>query len=522
MKNTKHLFGLFAVLLLVASSCSGLLEEEPTTFYDEETIFSTEEGVETAVNGVYAAFSAGGYHGTAWHNILAPTSGKFFSTQVANRDATGLNTIPNNPNLDDFWSQAFATINVANTVINNLENTDLDSLTLPNKNVALGESYFLRAVTYFDLVRLFGGVPMRTVPTDLEGIHMGRSTKAEIYELLMADFEKAKSMLPAPGSEQMGRPNKLAANMYMAKVFMTLAGEDGGDDALWTKAYDEAIAVFNAQYYSLTPTYAELFFPDNENTSEAIFELQYGHTGGARNADLVRLFTPSNSLLAPANTVTFGRLRPNKETFDQHLEQYPDDPRINATFIYDSYEKVDGGTQKVYPLKNTGNQGFPLVRKWLDPTYNGTTTSRNYILLRYADLLLMLAEIENELTGPDNAYQYVNQVLERARDIDGDGISDSVEPADWTALSQDDFRDRILRERQYELLSEGHEWFDTRRRGYEYFLQEVVELHNAHPTFDPSSDFVYPISVKNMLLPIPLTEISGNQLISPGDQNPGY
>ena len=507
------------LFLVLATSCSGLLEESPETFYSEATIFSTEEGVETAINGLYDAFGSVDYYGTAWHAMVLPVSGKFFSSQIANRDATGLNTTPSNTWVGRVWAQAYKTINRANIVIQNLENTTLE---LENRERALGDAYLLRAVAYFDLVRLFGGVPLRILPTELEDIHLSRSTKATIYDQVIADFELAKRNLPEAGDQILGRPSRLAANVYLAKVYMTLAGEDGGDPSFWSKAYEEAIVVFNSQAYQLTPTFAELFVLENENTVESIFEIQYGHTGGVRNADLVRFYTPSKSTFAPSNAPTFGRIRPNKETYDDHLNQYPDDPRIGATFIAGQYDKATGGVQKIYPEKNNGNQGFAVISKWFDSSYNGTTTARNYILLRYADVLLMLAEIENELNGPDNAYQYVNQVLARARDIDGDGVGDAVEPADWDAMSKDEFRTRIMRERRYELLSEGQEWFDTRRRGYNYFIAEVVEPHNAHPAFDPTTDFIYPSVEKNMLLPIPLTEISGNQMVSVEDQNPGY
>lgn len=518
MKNNFQILAIF-LLLFILTSCGDILEEDPQTFYNEEAVFGTEAGVESAVNGLYSSFTHYDYYGAAWHNLLMPTSGKFFSTQRANVDATSLNTTPSNVNLRQLWAQAFKTINVANTIIDNLENTDLE---LNNKEVSLGNAYFIRAATYFDLVRLFGGVPLKTKGATLEDIHQPRAGRSEILDLITADLELAKNLLPEPDEERLGYPNRLVASVYLAKLYMTLAGEDGGDAGLWAKAYEEAIVVYNSQYYQLTPTYAELFDLENENTTESIFELQYGHTGGTRNSDIARLYTPSNSIFVPANVTTFGRIRPNKETFDAHLEQYSDDPRIAATFVFDNYDKNDGGTQNIYPTNNTGNQGFAIIRKWIDPTYNGTTTAKNYILIRYADVLLMLAEIENEISGPDAAYGYVNQVLARARDIDGDGISDTVEPSEWSAMSQETFRERIIKERQYELLSEGHTWFDTRRRGYEYFLKEVVENHNNHPTQDPDTDFVYPVSVKNMLLPIPLAEISGNQQIGPGDQNPGY
>ena len=512
--NIQSYIILFALITIIFS-CKNTLEEDPETFFSEASVFSTEAGVETAVNGLYATFSGPQYYGSSWTTFMLPVSGVFFSSQNANRDATGLNTTSSNPLLRNIWSKAYETINTANIIINNLENTTLE---LDNKEAALGNAYFIRGVTYFDLVRMFSGVPIRLEPVTDETIHAPKSSAQEVYNLLIADLEKAKTMLPERGLNINGRPANLAANVYLAKVYMTLAG--AGDNTAWTKAQTEISPVIGA--YSLTPTYAELFMPQNENTVESIFELQYDHTGGTRNSDNIRNFTPSKSIYAAANVTTFGRIRPNKEIFDNHIATYPDDPRIATTFLFDTYEKIDGGNQKIYPEKTNGNQGFAIIRKWFDPTYNGVTTARNYFMLRYADVLLMSAEIENEINGPDNAYQYVNEVLARARDIDGDGISDSVEPADWSGMTQEDFRSSIMQERIFELLSEGQEWFDTRRRGYQFLLDNVITPHNSHSTFDSTTDFVYPTDEKNMLLPIPLSEISGNQLITNEDQNPGY
>ncbi|GJM33946.1 MAG: membrane protein [Saprospiraceae bacterium] len=519
MKSNKQFFFFLLGILFLHAACSGLLDEDPQTFYNEDQIFSSEDGIESAVNGMYSQFSSGGYYGSAWHSFIAPVSGKFWSSQGASTDATSLNTTPSNTWLVRLWPDMYSTINTANVIIKNMEETEG---TFSNRETALGQAYFIRALTYFDLVRLFGGVPIRTTPTTADDLHIPRSSKAAIYDLVIADLERAKSLLPEPGTYRLERPTPFTASAYLAKVYMTLAGEDASNASLWQNAYAEAFNVYQNGPYALTATFAALFEPGNENTVESIYEIQYGHTGGIRNSDMIRLYTPSNSTFVPENVVTFGRIRPNKEVFDTHISRYPDDPRIDATFIYGSYEKSGGGNQKIYPENTTGNNGYTAIRKWLDPTFNGITTSRNFIHFRYADLLLMLAEIENELNGPDQAYQYVNQVLARARDTDGDGQSDTEQPADWSGLSKDEFRTSILKERQFELLAEGHEWFDTRRRGYAYFLEEVVEPHNNHPTFDSGKDFIYPESEKNMLLPIPLVEISGNQAITPADQNPGY
>lgn len=497
-------------------SCSDELEKEPETNYAESQVFTTEEGVETAINGIYLAMSSGAYHGSAFHGLVAPVSGKFYSQQGSSEDATRLETSPSNIWLVRMWPQMYSAINNANILIANLEGQNQG---LSNKETALGNAYFARAVVYFDLVRFFGAVPLRTTPVNDDELYLPRTPVDEVYAQIINDFKKAEELLPENSAYE-GRPKKYAANAFLAKVYLTRASGPDGDPSFYSMAKEEALKVVGK--YSLVPTYAELLDIDNENTSESIFELQYGHTGAIRNSEAARSYTPSNSAYVPGTIRTFGRYKPNKETYSNHAAQYPGDPRIDATFIYNSYPLSSGGEEEVYPIQVNGNDGFPYIRKYLDPTYNGTTTKRNFLKLRYADVLLMLAEIENELTGPGNAYQYVNQVLARARNTEN---GEADEPADWSGLTQDEFRKRILKERQYEMLGEGHEWFDTRRNGYDYLLNEVILLHNnfidsLSNEYPRLRDYIYPDDPKNMLLPIPFNEISRNPEIN--EQNPGY
>lgn len=511
MKNILYLFTTLLCFTII-TSCEDSLLEEPTTQFSSASVFTTEEGVEAAVNGLYASFADPAYHGTSIHTLIMPISGKFYSNQGASEDATSLNCLPNNTWIERLWPQMYTTVNVANEIIVNLETS---SLALNNKDVALGQAYFIRAATYFDLVRWFGDVPMPLAPSTSVNLNLPRTDKALVYEQIIADFELAKQLLPDFGEYRVERPVKWAAYAYLGKVYMTQASESN-DQAVWQQAFTELNEVVGK--YSLNTTYEEIFDLANENSPESIFEIQYGQNGAVRNSDVIRTYTPQNSNLVASNVVTFGRVRPNKEVYDQHLNQYPGDPRIDGTFIFDEFTRSNGTIRTIYPQRVNGNDGFTVLRKYLDPDYNGTTTNRNFIKLRYADVLLMLAEVENELNGPGNAYQYVNEVLARARTTASGTVA---EPADWSGLSQDDFRTRIMRERQYELLGEGHIWFDTRRRGLQYFLEEVVNTHNNFSNLG-NSDFTYPTDPKNLLLPIPLSEINGNQSISQSDQNPGY
>lgn len=555
MKNKIKVIGLIIAFSIVSFSCEDVLTDEPQNKFTELQVFSSEEGVETAVNGIYSQFQGYDYYGARMRLLLWPHSGKYHSKQGANDDANRLNVLNTNINLDKLWRGMWQTINQANIVIKNTEGNGLD-----NEASSLGQAYFLRAHTYFDLARIFEEVPIRLTPTTADDIHIAKSTKEEVYNQVIADFIKAAELLPDRGEYIDGRPLKYAANAYLAKVYIYLAGQNDAtiqhsgfnpitEDEItvtsitdfWEEANDELDFVLNNGGYSLTTTFGELWEQDSRNTSESIFELQYGHTGAVRTNDIIRDVLLNNSPYAPLGSTLFGRIRPNKEMFNDHIKQYSGqtfsgdfipagnasaiitlddnvaDPRINVTYEYNNYTKQNNGANvNLYPRINKGNNSYAHLIKYKDQTYDGTTTIKNIILLRYAEVLLLKAEVENELNGPSAAIPYVNQVLARARTTNS---GTTTQPADWdasTVPTQEDFRERIMKEREFELNGEGHEWFDMRRRGLGRF-QEQIDHHNAAVAFygsENNKDFIFENIENEMVIPIPLAEISGNNLIN--------
>ena len=556
MKNTNKIIALLLITAVFFTSCDDQLVDIPENAFSEIQVFSTEEGVETAVNGMYAQLQGYDYYGARMRLLLWPHSGKYQSKQGANSDANKLDVTNTNINLDKLWRGMWQTINQINTVIINVDGNDLD-----NEATSLGQAHFLRAVAYFDLVRMFEEVPIRLVPTTKDDIHIAKSTKEQLYNLIIEDLKKAANLLPDRGEYIDGRPLKYAANAYLAKVYITLAGSNGATSNFpdfnsvteseittanitdfWEEAKKELDYVINNGGYSLVSTFADLWKQDSRNTSESIFELQYGHTGAVRTNDIMRDVLPTGSEFGPKGAKLFGRIRPNKEMFSDHVIQYSGDdytgsnfisagkgsdiitldeavadPRINETFIFNSYIKTNNGKPaNIFPRLNKGNNAYTQLKKYKDLTYDGTTTINNHIMLRYADILLLRAEVENELTGPSSAYAYVNEVLSRARTTSS---GTTTQPADWDATnvpSQDDFRERVMKEREYELNGEGHEWFDMRRHGLGRF-QEQIDHHNAAVVFYKSSgnkDFIFNNVETEDKFPIPLAEISGNNLIS--------
>lgn len=514
----------FLCLLLLAhcmTSCKKeFLEEKPFSFISSDALYSTDAGLEAAVNGCYGIMADYGGFGAGYLTWMTVGSGGYYTTQGPNSDMNTLTHGPSNLWLvnNSPWDAFFSAVKVANDII---AKAPLGKASDQAKTKAIGEAHFMRAMLYFNLVRMFGGVPLRTLPPTQDDVHLPRSTSQEVYALVIADLEKAKTMMTA--TPVVGRPSKWAAVALLGKVYLTMAGNaTSTQSTFWAKAKTELMEVVNSGAYSLHPTFGGLFSAAAENTRESIVEIQYTISGGP-NGQFCNFFSPNGSTLTPlATNGPFGRNRVNKDIFDRHRAQYPGDPRIDVSYVYGSFSRNAGGSTNVYPTVNNASQGWPYIKKYVDPAYVATFSNRNFIYLRYADVLLMLAEVENEINGPAGAYVYVNQVLSRAR---SSVTPASVIPVDWSGMNQDQFRDRILRERRYELIGECHLWHDVRRRGVDY-LKAFFTEHNTHATFNRTADKTYPIddlSVnKLLLLPIPEKEINANNQIGPEDQNPGY
>jgi len=517
MRTFKTIAAIISLTVLIASCKKEFLEEKPYSFVSSEALYNSDAGLEAAINGCYAIMADFGGYGAGYLTWMTVGSGGYYTTQGPNSDMNTLTYGPSNLWLTNNspWDNFYSAIKVANDIIAKAPSGTASDAA---KTKIIGEAHFLRGMLYFNLVRMFGGVPLRLLPPTQDDINMARSTKEEVFAQVIADLEKAKTMMTATPS--IGRPSKFAATALLGKVYIHMAGNDPASPN-WAKAKTELLDVVTNGGYVLQPTFGSLFAHNNENTKESIIEIQYSISSGP-NGQFTNYFAPSQTTLTPkAANGPFGRNRPNKDIFDRHRTQYPGDPRIDVSYVHSSVTLLTGAAQTIYP-NNTTNRGWPYIKKYIDPDYVATYSNRNFIYLRYADVLLSLAEAENEINGPANAYQYVNMVLSRAR---SSVTPAAATPANWAGMTQAQFRDRIMRERRYELIGECHLYYDVRRRGAAAFKAFLLE-HNTHPTFNPSFDKTYPTddnSVNKLLLmPIPEKEINTNTLINPSDQNPGY
>ncbi len=480
---------LFTVGLLMPSCSKDFLVEQPEYTVDASKVFSTEERAELAYQGVLSNLENGFWSNQGYHQLISAAGG-FYYRPGSGHIAEYNNFIfkDSQPWPNNVWNDNYNVIFGLNVIINYFDDNfdNLEELSSGYKNV-VGKAYFLRAYQYFKLVRLWGDIPMPLKPA--VGItHTPLSKESDVYAQVIKDFEQAKLLLPSgTGPNIYKGPIKEAADAFLAKVYATEAGWLNKPE-LWEKAKIHADLVINSNEYMLLSDLKKLHSTEGRNSEEAIFEIQANPETNLSN--LSQAFTPGGYV---AN-IWGGFIRVQPWLWYQQVGDnlYSDntrdlvsnkiiairdhDPRVDITYIDSSYVHADGRTISVYPKAKWASGAYLYSAKYIDKNLTSSASRNNWKVLRYADILLLRAEIENELNGPATAYQYVNKVLERARS-NGKGIY----PLNWNTsnvATKDDFRKKIAWERIYELNAEGHEFFEARRRGKDFLVNNFISVHN--------------------------------------------
>ena len=506
MKNYKFTFLIIVGLLF--TSCN--LEEEPP-FLANENVYSSASNATSALFGIYEAMVQYEYYGNEFLFLTNVNSGLMVTRRTGNRNNNSYNSTLSSLNptsglvaIENSWIGIYETIGRTNDAISSA--TVFDNPSTSDEliiNDVIGQAYFVRAFNYFNLVRLWGEIPLRVTPTTTETIHLAKSPIKEVYAQIIEDVKRAQQLMN--GAVASGTPKPQAADMLLSKVYMTLAtaSSDAQDSSLnyWQLAHDEAIKAYGA--YSLNDSYDNLFLGTNgNNTEESIFELQ--SVVGA-TLDHTRAFTPNWYTKA----ATFGWFKVNIENYDLHAATYPNDPRLATTYVSTWTRGNNGSTERSYPTnkaRSSFGNSFPYFFKLGSRDTNNAVreTNKNFKIYRYADLLLMLSEISNELQNGQEI-TYVSEVLDRV------GLTPHV----GYFGGQDSFRTAIMREYQFELLGEGHDWFNNRRRGYNYFLNTIINPHNTAASFKASVDVVHATDETIVMsIPMAVAEINANDEIS--------
>jgi len=535
---SKYFMPFVAVLSLFSlSSCKKALEETPYSFYSPENFYKNESDAKAAINGVYSELYTYDLYLQPYWNITI-----LDDDHVSGADWFLGTTGAGNPQAyfgwDRPWVGCYAIIARASTVIENV--AKIENMNADTKKRIIGEAYFLRGWAYFQLVQLYGGVPIRTaaLSADNPETNVPRASLKDSYAQVISDFKAAEAMLFPLGdtrSGEVGRVNQGVAKAFLAKTYLTMAsgalpnaslqvrgGMDNGvytyaktvvaglegldSKAYYTLARDKAQEVINSNLYALTPDWKTLWSKAGRNNKEQMWELQ-SLAGTAFMNNLAVYFSARSTFGVGAVWMT-----------NNHYNDYEDaDKRV-----------LDGVTHNYTTLQGT-NIFYPFAQAALYKTVNGvnynntntTTAERAYIikysdvndpnvalsdaffpLMRFSEVILMVAEAENEINGPGtNAYAALNTIRSR--------VNASAASA---GMSQEQFRSFVLAERAREFALEGVRRFDLMRWGI--YLQVMNKITTGQNSISKIR------SLKNMLLPLPLNELNSNTAIK--GNNPGW
>ena len=497
MKN-KILIGTLALCFIQFSCKDDLLVTTDPTRIGTDLFYKNETQFNQALSGVYGQLQ--GITNSAYIFQEFPSDNTTLDFNPLDRggaagwEAFEFSTVnQGNGEISNVWNQYYSALYNTNYTLEKLATSTLDPAV---KGPIEGQLKFLRGYFYFNLVQYFGDVVLvtSTLASPNQAFDLVRSPQADVWAQVEKDLKEAAALLPAtyPAS-QMGRVTKGAALSLLGKAQLT------------QKKYTDAVATLKqVTGYSLNPVYADNFNPAKKNGPESIFEVQYqGGNDLGEWSNFAYVFAPrlsAGAVTGYANTNPSGR---NIPTNDLIAAYEPGDLRKDAS-LKTSYTL--NGT--VVPI--------PYIIKF---THAHTITGRtddNWPVLRYADVLLMLAEAINEQSGPTaEAFGYLNQVRTRA------GLKE------LTGLDKAGFKTAVLQERRVELAFENQRWFDLRRTKTPAELTAFMNAYGARekakPTVDRGGiafnalDYVY--SDYEYFLPIPAPQILINSKLS---QNPGY
>lgn len=468
---------IIAVFGLIFQSCNDFLEKNPETNLSENSFYKTAADFTAAVNGTYSSLQD--YIGD-WYvfaEIPSDNTRNQLSGSVTSQDEFDKFYIDTqNSYILSFWTRAYNVIHRANTVLGRIDGINMDS--------SLAERYkleckFIRALMYFNLVRVYGDVPLVLKEISIsESYNILRESKDNVYNQIISDLKEAAQGLPASYSaSESGRATKFAAKALLGDVYMTLHRYSDAESIL-------AEVINSGQYALLENTagslnidgYKAVFSPTNHNSKEGIFEIQYLKGGYGEGSGFVNNYAPENS---GTNVVSLGSTGGNN---------------IPEMDIYNAYEK--GDLRRDYSMslgyhdnrKNGAWVESRYISKFRDIPYQSGDASNNYPIIRYADVILMYAEALNQNGKTAEACKYLNMTRRR-----GFGYQTTeTTPVDLNTADKNAFILLVEQERRVELAFENHRWFDLIRTG------RALDVMKSKGFFLNNTNLICPIPQKQI------------------------
>ncbi|WP_139925643.1 RagB/SusD family nutrient uptake outer membrane protein [Hymenobacter sp. DG01] len=536
MKFTRvALLGLLLTTVL-APGCQSFLDKEPLGTTTQDNLFKDPTNAVQAINAVYdvAAWDQGPKWGDPSGEYVPQTYEWMFGDLMTDDSEKGgsspsdflplielksWNIPPSNGPVTTLWVHSFTGIARANTVINNVDAGTIDAAL---KARLKGEALFLRAYFYFNLVKGFGGVPLfEKTPTPTEAPNVTRATIAQTYAFIEKDLKEAATLLPeksAYPAADLGRATKGAAIGYLARAIMYQLGTVNGNNHTWQEVYDLTSTIINSGQYSLLANYAAIHQDIGENSSESLFEIQFGSSNDTYGP--ISIGTTNNIFQNNRRTFGYGFNNPTQNLVDEFESN---DPRLEVTVIKNN----DIVLGVLNPVDLTQNATGYFNRKAAILAPNAPESGpQNIRKLRYADILLMKAEAAAQLNRSAEAVTLVNQVRQRARMSTrppGTRLGTlSYDPANTPAgtlpdlspgLSGQALLNAIWHERRVEFGEESLRLWDLIRTG-RYMATLLPDVRGRAMSHLAMESSVNPFP----LLPISLNDAQSWKL----PQNPGY
>ena len=475
--------GLF--LLLLGGAACNVLDKQPLPSVSPNNFFKSADDAEAAITAAYDALQFTGTYGQDLNVVGEMPSDDCTTT---NGDVLTLDKIqwtPSSSQVYNVFRDSYIGINRANAV---LKYVPAVSMPVARRNEILGEARFLRALHYFNLVKLYGAVPLRLDPTetgDPAVIALPRTPADQVYAQIVTDLTQADALAP---SSNPTRATKGAANALLARVQLT--------QRQWPAVIAAANKVLSNGSYSLNAPFKSLYPADNK--PESIFEVQFAGTADGGN------ILPDLLLPNPPATYSF----PKFNIPTPGLIALP----TAADTRWAAIGTVLGGVDHASYVQGSGsgNDSGPFVYKW-SSNPNGFNSPDNTYVLRLADVLLMYAEASNEQSGPSqDCLDKLNRVRVRA------GLA-ALTLASPAAASTQTLRNEIDTQRRLELAFEGERWFDLLRYARHNQVTPGAHAYTALDMIATRPNGAR--DVNYLLFPIPQAEINNNAQLQ---QNPGY
>jgi hypothetical protein len=501
--KSKIIIGIIALGLMQSSCSEDFLNQTDPTKVGVGVFYKNEAQVKQALNGVYGQVQSITNTGYLFGEFQ--TDNTTIDLNPSDRGGAGgweafeYGTVNSgNGEIATLWNNYYATLYNLNLTLEKMVDATMEDG--PRKEIE-GQLKFLRGYLYFNLVQYFGDVVIvtSTLATPDPAFDLIRAPQAEVWAQVEKDLKEAAALLPAKytNAADKGRVTKGAALGLLGKSYLTL------------KRYADAVTTLKEVTtlgYSLNANYADNFDPSpaKKNGPESLFEIQYqGDNDLGEWSNFQYVFAPRVSRGAVTGYAAGGNGGRNSPSNDIIMAYEKGDLRKDIS-LKTSFT-LDG---KEYPV--------PYVAKYNYPHTILGRTNTNWPILRYADVLLMLAEAINEQAGPTGeAADYVNQVRKR------------VGLAALPTLDKAAFRTAVLNERRLELAFENHRWFDLKRTmtpaQWAAFMNAHGARERAKPTIDrgnvPFNSTDYVFTENEYVLPIPAPQILINPKLT---QNPGY